>query len=147
MSGLGKNQWILPKGGSSIAGTCFRCGKPVKIEKAAVMEEDKNACHYHDLGVPEESISSVLVVGSDCAKTLRRLAVEEGVPNTPERQQEVWDRVSARTAVERKQTQELQQGDSMFFRKEATLAYCDFIDQVLVEQRKQAEKKGQPGKV
>lgn len=34
----------------------------------------------------------------------------------------------------------------MFFHKEAALAYCDFIDQVLAEQRKQFDQKGLPGK-
>lgn len=128
------NLWIMPKGGSSKAGICFRCGKPVIPSKATVMEEDKDACHYHDLGVPEASISGLLVVGLDCAKSVRKLAVEEGVPNTPERRSEVLVRARAFNAKQRQQTQALMPGAPLFWCKAETLAYCDFVDQVIDEQ-------------
>lgn len=130
-------RWIMPKGGSYEVGICFRCGKPVKPGKATVMEEDMHACQFHDMGVPEENISGLMVVGLDCAKTLRRLAVEEGTPNTPERRLEVLERAHAYNAKERQETLALEHGAPLYSLKEKTLAYCDFIDKVIEEQRQQ----------
>lgn len=133
-------RWIMPNGGAYKVGFCFRCGKPVKPVKATVMEEDKNACTYHDMGVPEENISGLMVVGLDCAKTLRRLAVEEDAPNTPERRPEVLERALVFNAKYRQEMMVLQPGEPLYSIKEETLAYCDFIDQVIAEQRRQEGK-------
>ena len=131
-------RWIMAKGGHCVVGVCFRCGKQVKPEKATVMEEDMHACQYHDMGVPEENISGIMVVGLDCAKTLRRLAVEEGTLNTPERRPEVLERAHAYNAKDRQETLALEPDSSRYWIKEKSLAYCDFIDQVIDLQRPKA---------
>lgn len=131
-------RWIMPKGAVYEVGICFRCGKPVKPGKATVMEEDMHACQFHDMGVPEENISGLMVVGLDCAKTLRRLAVEEGTPNTPERRQEVLERALVYNAKHREETIALEPGAGLYSLKEKILAYCDFIDQVIEEQLQKA---------
>jgi hypothetical protein len=131
-------RWITPNGGDLKVGACYRCGKPVKPGKATVMEEDMHACQFHDLGVPEENISALVVVGLDCAKTLRRLAVEEGTPNTPERRPEVLERASVFNAKKRQAMLDLKPEDGLYCVKDVILAYCDFVDQVIEEQRPKA---------
>ncbi|WP_274644265.1 hypothetical protein [Pseudomonas serbica] len=132
------NRWITPKGGDLKVGICYRCGKPVKLEKATVMEEDLSVAQFHDLGVPEENINALVVVGLDCARTLRRLAVEEGTPNTPERRLEVLERALVFNEKQRQEMLSLQPGDGFYTVRDGVVAYCDFIEQVGKEQLRQA---------
>lgn len=65
---------ILPKGGVDKAGMCFRCGKPVAIEKGAVLEEDGRAAEWHDFGMPKHVSMGPALFGSDCATSMRKRA-------------------------------------------------------------------------
>lgn len=63
---------ILPKGGVDHEGVCFRCGKPVVIEKASVLEEDGRIAEWHDFGMPEDVSMGPVLFGSDCASAMRK---------------------------------------------------------------------------
>lgn len=65
---------ILPKGGVDKAGMCFRCGKPVAIEKGAVLEEDGRIAEWHDFGMPEDVSMGPVLFGSNCAASMRKRA-------------------------------------------------------------------------
>lgn len=109
------------------------------------MEEDVRYSTYHDLGVPEDHIDAIMVVGLDCAKTLRRLTLEEESPVTSI---SLYERLDRMTVFNEKQRQQwlASEPDPKDLRKER-LDYCDFIDQVIADQRQKAEsKKSRPAK-
>lgn len=145
MKTSGMYRWIGKDCGDLRAGICFRCGKALKPGKAVVMEEDVRYSTYHDLGVPEDHIDTIMVVGLDCAKTLRRLTLEEESPVTSI---SLYERLDRMTVFNEKLRQQwlASEPDPKDLRKER-LDYCDYVDQVIADQRQKAEsKKSRPAK-
>lgn len=65
---------ILPNGGNDEAKICFRCGKPVALEKSVVLEQDGGIAEWHDFGVPPELSQGPALFGDVCAKHMRKRA-------------------------------------------------------------------------
>jgi len=68
---------ILRKGGKDAPGICLRCGKPVALDKAAVLEQDSRIAEWHDFGMPQEVSWGPALFGDICAKHMRRRASYE----------------------------------------------------------------------
>ena len=68
---------LPPKGGVDQAGICFRCGKPVAVDKASVLEEDGRIAEWHDFGMPEDVSMGLVLCGNDCASAMRKRSRHE----------------------------------------------------------------------
>jgi len=68
---------ILRNGGVDHEGVCFRCGKPVVVEKASVLEEDGRIAEWHDFGIPEDASMGPVLFGNDCASAVRKRSRHE----------------------------------------------------------------------
>lgn len=89
---------ILPKGGVDHEGICFRCGKPVDVEKASVLEEDGRIAEWHDFGMPEDVSMGPVLFGSDCASAMRKRSRYEleNDPSTDEPKEVYLERMKIR---------------------------------------------------
>lgn len=65
---------ILRNGGKDAAGICLRCGKPVALDKAAVLEQSSRFAEWHDFGMPSDESWGPALFGDICAKHMRRRA-------------------------------------------------------------------------
>lgn len=65
---------LLRNGGKDAAGICLRCGKPVALDKAVVLEQDSRIAEWHDFGMPADVSWGPALFGDICAKHMRRRA-------------------------------------------------------------------------
>lgn len=65
---------LMAKGGNDCEGICFRCGKPVAVTKASVLEQDGRIAEWHDFGMPEDVSDGPALFGNDCAAAMRKRA-------------------------------------------------------------------------
>lgn len=90
---------FLPNGGRFEPWHCHRCGNPVRLENAVVLEENSRTTEIHDLGMPEDESDGLLLFGKDCASQLRKRArhVHSGpIQNTKHVQQVMLERLEGK---------------------------------------------------